>query len=83
MYLLANDHQYFYVDLLSPPQAIPKATVIQQDEGDSRLALTLDIAKNHMAEPQSKIHVPSRRYSVSCTTFRKYTEVMMSGSQGK
>ena len=37
--------------------AIPKATQIQCDEGDSRLALRLARAEYHMVEPKTKISV--------------------------
>ena len=82
MHLLTKDQQCFLVYLLVLPPPIPKATQIQCDEGDSRLALTIAIAKYHMAEPNPKISVLSRRYPITHSTFKRYTgEFMMNGSQ--
>ena len=49
---LEIDQQCFLINLFSPTPLIPKATQIQYDEGDSRLAFRLAIAEHHMAEPK-------------------------------
>ena len=50
MHSLAKDQLCFLTDLLPPSPPIPKATQIQCDEGDNKLALRLAIADYHMAQ---------------------------------
>ena len=38
---LDTGQQHFLIDLIPPPQPIPKATQIKCNEGDNRLAITL------------------------------------------
>ena len=81
---LAVNQQCFLIDLWSPPPPIPRAIQIQQDEGDSKLALRLAIAKYHIAGPKHEIGTLSRRYPINHSTLQRYNrEIMMSGSQYK
>ena len=65
---VAKYQHCFLVELLPPPQPIPKATQIQCYKGDSRLVLRLAIAEYHVTEQKPKISVLSRRYSISHST---------------
>ena len=66
----------------APP--IQKATWIQYDDRDSRLAFRLAIPEYQMAEPKPKISVLSMRSSIRLPTLRRYAgEVNINGSQYK
>ena len=50
MGVLAKDQKCYLVDVLPLPVSIPKATQIQFDEVNCRLALILAIAEYYMAD---------------------------------
>ena len=84
MLSLAMDQHDFLVDLLPLLPPISKTTLIQCDEGDSKLALRFAIAEYHIAEPKPKTGTLWINYSISHSSLQRYTiGTMMSGSQYK
>ena len=58
---LTKNQQHFLMDLLPSHQPISRATQMQHEEGDPKLALRLATTEYHTADPKPKIGTLSKK----------------------